>query len=348
MSETLKFLYRQFFLTPPKANVEKSNLRGQTGIVTGSNIGLGFEASRQLLELGLSHLILAVRSKEKGNNARIELAREAPGAKIEVWDLNMSNYESISQFTQRCATLPRLDFAILNAGIFKPELEINKVTGHEEVVQVNYLSTALLAIQLLPVMDKKNSTRSRPGTITIVGSETAEWAMFKEQKQDPIFPAFNNPKYFDMQDRYYTSKLLQEILLIEMCRTLPSSRGIVNVVNPGFCYGSGLHAEVTTRYRALGIVFTAIKRMIGRSTSVGARTLVDAAVAQGPASHGQYLSDCARYHFPPQLSGQKGDALSKRVWNETLKELSFANVEGILGSMKEKEMTGKSKGDYLR
>ena len=201
MSETLKFLYRQFFLAPTKVNPQKSNLRGQTGIVTGSNIGLGLEASRQLLELGLSHLILVVRNKEKGNNARIELAREAPGAKIEVWDLNMRNYESITQFTHRCAMLPRLDFVILNAGIFKPELEINKAICHEEVVQVNYLSTALLAIQLLPVVDKKNTSRSRPGTITIVGSETAEWAVFKEQKETQIFSAFNNPKYFDMQNR---------------------------------------------------------------------------------------------------------------------------------------------------
>ncbi len=224
MSVTLQFLYRQFFLTPTKPSSQKSNLRGQIGIVTGSNIGLGLEASRQLLEIGLSHLILAVRNKEKGEHARIELAREAPGAKIEIWDLNMSNYESITQFSQKCATLPRLDFVILNAGIFKPELEINKVTGHDEVVQVNYLSTVLLAIQLLPIMDKKNSSRSRPGTITIVGSETAEWAKFKEQKEHPIFPAFENPKYFDMEDRYYTSKLLQEMALIEICRIVPSSR----------------------------------------------------------------------------------------------------------------------------
>lgn len=159
------------------------------------------------------------------------------------------------------------------------------VTGHEEVLQVNYLSIALLAIQLLPIMDKINSFRSRPGTITIVGSRPAEWAILKEQEQNPIFPAFNNPIYFDMSVRYYTSKFLREILLIEICRTLPSSWGIVNVVNPDFCYSLGLHTTITIRFRAFGIVFTAIKRMIRRSTSVGARTLMDAAVVQGRASH---------------------------------------------------------------
>ena len=291
MLDTLKFLYRQFFITPPKAFPDKHNLHGQTGIVTGSNIGLGFEASRQLLELGLSHLILAVRDRTKGKNARAELARSAPGAKIEVWDLNLSNYESVTAFSQKCATLPRLDFVILNAGVFKTTMEMNKATGHEEVLQVNYLSTALLAFQLLPIMAQKASP-SKPGTLTIVGSETAEWAAFKEQAHDPILPAFNDPKYFDLQDRYYTSKLLAEFFLVQLHHSVSSSKVIINVVNPGFCYGSGLHTEVTG---VLGVIFGIYKRLIGRSTSVGARTLVNAAVVQGPASHGQYLSDCAPY-----------------------------------------------------
>lgn len=66
-----------------------------------------------------------------------------------------------------------------------------------------------------------------------------------------------------MQDRYYTSKLLQEIALIELCCIVSSSKGIVNVVNSGFCYGSALQTEVTTRFRVLGIIVTFAKRMIG-------------------------------------------------------------------------------------
>lgn len=67
MSETLKFLCRQFFFTPTKVNPQKSNLCGQTGIVTGSNIGLGLEASRQLLELGLSRVGRFQRAKGNPN-----------------------------------------------------------------------------------------------------------------------------------------------------------------------------------------------------------------------------------------------------------------------------------------
>ena len=285
----LHFLYRQFAVTPPAASPLAIQLQGQTGIVTGSNVGLGLEASRQLLGLGLSHLILAVRDEKKGAAARDDLAKGAPGANIEVWKLDMSSYDSVTGFAQRCSTLSRLDFVILNAGVFKMKLEINQSTGHDEVVQVNYLSTALLTILLLPVLAEKKEKTPKPSRIVIVSSETAAWCSFKEQDSDPILSAFNKPKFFDMQDRYYTSKLLQELLLVKLAKFVPSSVAVVNAVNPGFCYGSSLHRDATG---AIGTVFSSFKRAIGRPTSIGARTLVDAAVVQGIESHGKYLGDC--------------------------------------------------------
>ncbi|KAL8834271.1 MAG: hypothetical protein Q9170_003816, partial [Blastenia crenularia] len=289
MALYLKFLNSQLFTTPSKADPKKINLQGQTGIVTGSNIGLGLEASRQLLGLGLSYLILAVRDKTKGETARQDLARGAPDAKIEVWDLNLSNYQSVQQFVDRCSSLQRLDFAILNAGLMRTGMEINSLTGHEEVVQVNYLSTALFALLLLPVLEVKRGNARKPGRITIVSSEMGAMAKFKEQKQDPILPAFNDPKAYDMNDRYSTSKLLEQLFVASLVQRVPRSKAVVNLVNPGLCYGTGFHTTLTG---ALAVTFGAFKRVIGRPTAIGARTLVDAAVVQGDESHGKYFSDC--------------------------------------------------------
>ena len=232
-----------------------------------------------------------MRDKKKGENARQDLTRTAPEAKIEVWDLNLSNYQSVQQFAQRCSSLPRLDFAILNAGLLKPQLEINSITGHDEVIQVNYLSTALLTILLLPVIQAKQVDPKRPGRITIVSSEMGDMAKFKEQKETPILPAFNNPKYFDLNDRYATSKLLEQFFVESLVQRVPGSKAVINAVNPGLCYGTGFHTEFTGM---LAFSFGLFKRLIGRSTPVGARTLVDAAVVQGDESHGKYFSDCRR------------------------------------------------------
>ncbi|KAL8984292.1 MAG: hypothetical protein Q9205_001707, partial [Flavoplaca limonia] len=329
-SDTPKFLYRQFFLTPSATFPHQHNLEGQIGIVTGSNSGLGFEASRQLLSLRISRLILAVRDLPKGEEARRKLAHAAPWAIIDVWQLDLSSYASVQAFARRCDALPKLDFAILNAGILKVEMQVNKSTGHEEVLQVNYLSTALLAIVLLPIL-AKSSRVSKAGKLTIVGSETAEWAKFQERTSKPILAAFNEPRSFDLQDRYYTSKLLEEFFVSSLCQTVSRYKVVVNIANPGFCYGSGLHAEVTG---ALGLVFGIYKRMIGRSIAIGARTLVNAAVIQGEQSHGRYLSNCAMAPFALMIEEKSKEAGGTTLWSETMAEFSFADAERIVEWMR--------------
>lgn len=52
--------------------------------------------------------------------------------------------------------LSRLDIVILNARVFGSGFNIVPETGHENSVQVNYLSTMLLSILLLPVLKIKS------------------------------------------------------------------------------------------------------------------------------------------------------------------------------------------------
>lgn len=96
-ASTSQYLYRQLFVTPPVLSKSKFNLTGKTAVVTGSNIGLGLECVRQLLDLGLSKLILAVRDESKGETACKELStgRGLAAGVIEVWKLDLSSYDSI-------------------------------------------------------------------------------------------------------------------------------------------------------------------------------------------------------------------------------------------------------------
>ena len=282
------FLHRQLFVTPPLLDPSVFNLRGKTAIVTGSNGGLGLECSRQLLDLGLSRLILAVRDERKGQAAREDLAAGRKACDIQVWKIDLSSYDSIIAFVERCKTLPTLDMAVLNAGLFKNQFELNPVTRHDEVVQVNYLSTALLTILLLPVVQAK--AQQSPGRIVIVNSDASAQAKFKERKQPRLFHAFDDPKNFDAIERYITSKLLGQLFLVELAKRVPPTVAIVNAVSPGLCRGSSLHREMNSGM--LGAMFSGYKRVLGRPTDVGARTLTDAAVNHGQETHGQYLSEC--------------------------------------------------------
>ncbi|KAL8794098.1 MAG: hypothetical protein Q9195_003283 [Heterodermia aff. obscurata] len=141
----LSFFQGQFFDKVPAVSSRDINLAGKTAIFTGSNAGLGLECARQLLDLGLSKLILAIRSEPRGQSTLAELSRGKdlnPNA-IEVWKLDLGNYDSVINFSERVGTLEHLDLVILNAGMFKVTEAFeafHPATGYEEDIQINYLS----------------------------------------------------------------------------------------------------------------------------------------------------------------------------------------------------------------
>lgn len=293
-ASTKQYLRRQFFVTPPTVTPHQADLTGKTAIVTGSNIGLGLECARQLLDLNLGKLILAVRTPSKGEAARDDLLSSSkrklhPDA-IEVWPLDLSNRDSVVQFAKRADTLEHLNIAVMNAGLYKVEKSIDPATGFEEDVLVNFLSTALLTTLLLPVIKAKRST-SDPGRITLVSSDTAGWAKFHERTSEPLLAAFTDtPAKWDMQERYGTSKLLGQLFLSELSDRVDAADVTVDACNPGFCYGSGLQRD--GEGTILGFVVGAITRIIGRTVPEGARSLTEAAARFGQEVHGQYVEDC--------------------------------------------------------
>jgi NAD(P)-dependent dehydrogenase (short-subunit alcohol dehydrogenase family) len=108
-------LSNHLFATLP---VPTADLTDHTFLVTGSNTGIGFAAAVHLARLGPAHLILAVRDLKKGEAAKAQILAETgfSGA-LDVWELDMADFESVKTFAQRATSLERLDGALLNAGI---------------------------------------------------------------------------------------------------------------------------------------------------------------------------------------------------------------------------------------
>jgi NAD(P)-dependent dehydrogenase (short-subunit alcohol dehydrogenase family) len=278
-------------LHKPKLPPASTNLSGQVGIVTGGSSGLGFQCCRQLLGFKMDLLIIAVRSQRKGEEASAKLLEEYPEAKIEVWELKMGSYDSIQAFVRRVEQLGRLDFAILNAGLVKAEFELNATTGHEETVQINYLSTALLSVLLLPPLKSKSPPGS-PGRLTIVGSGTAYFAAFPNRNEVPLLASFDkqlNPEKKALEpETYWVSKLLGHLFLVKLVNYVSAEDVVVNIVDPGLCSGSQLNRETGG---VVGIVMAIMKSLLGRKPEIGASTYIDAAVVKGKETHGCYIAD---------------------------------------------------------
>ena len=276
--------FKNQFRTKPTWPPKDTDLAGKVAIVTGANQGLGLEASDQLLSFGLSRLIIAVRSVAKGEAAGDILRVKYPKASIDVFHLDMSSYDSIRAFVTQVERLERLDIAILNAGVRKMKFELVSSTGHEETIQVNYVSTALLCILLLPVL-KRKSAEGR-GRISIVSSGLAFHAKFRNRTASPLLPSFDDAKNFDVIDQYNTSKLLGMMFLYKLADYVPAEDVVVNLVDPGFVNGTSLTRELSSVGAALMAPW---KLIAARSLKVGASTYADAAVIKGKESHACYI-----------------------------------------------------------
>lgn len=279
------FFNNQFKAKPhwPSPN---TNLSGQTAIVTGSNTGLGYHAALQLLGLKLSHLILAVRSPERGEAAASKLRQLHPKATIEVWNLDMSSYPSIQAFTRRVeSALPRIDIVILNAGVMKQKFGTVKATGHEETFQINYLSTILLTLLLLPVLKAKRLPNNPPTHLTIASAALTLLASFPQKASSPLFPALDNPKTYSAEN-YNTSKLLCQFFLWNLTDYVSANDVIVNLADPAWCKGTELNRDANS---VVAKVAMKLFGLLGRTQEVGASCFVDAVVNHGKESHGCFL-----------------------------------------------------------
>lgn len=146
--DPISFLKRQWTSIPQPT----APFTGQTIIVTGSNIGLGLEAARHYVSLGAAKVILAVRTRSKGEEAAADIARTTGLPNVcEVWELDMADFESVKAFGKRAAGLGRLDAVLENAGIATRKY-VKTNEGFEQTIAVNVVGTFLLALNLLPIL----------------------------------------------------------------------------------------------------------------------------------------------------------------------------------------------------
>ena len=101
-----------------KFSVQSSpSLKGKVALVTGGNIGLGYETVKALASRG-AHVVLAARNEEKGRNAVKALMNENPNASIEFLQLDLASLESIRKSAEEFNKNHKvLDILVNNAGI---------------------------------------------------------------------------------------------------------------------------------------------------------------------------------------------------------------------------------------
>ncbi|KAK1633265.1 short chain dehydrogenase [Colletotrichum phormii] len=129
------------------------DLRDQVIIVTGGNVGLGFETIRQLSKHNPARIYLAARSKDKAEKAIQTLKEENPKAtNITFLKLDLASFDSVkAAAADFLSKESRLDILVNNAGIMMTPEGLS-TEGYEIQFGTNVMGPALFTQLLLPII----------------------------------------------------------------------------------------------------------------------------------------------------------------------------------------------------
>ncbi|WP_243073595.1 SDR family NAD(P)-dependent oxidoreductase [Microbacterium sp. SS28] len=123
---------------------------GRRIVVTGANSGTGKQAAERLAKAGAS-VVLAVRSRERGEAAQAEIRAAVPDADLEVRTLDLADLSSVRAFATAILTPGEpLDVLVNNAGVMNPPRRRETMDGFELQLGTNFLGPFLLTSLLLP------------------------------------------------------------------------------------------------------------------------------------------------------------------------------------------------------
>lgn len=236
-----------------------SSLEDKIAIVTGANVGLGFETTLALAEKGMQ-VVVAARNETKANNAINTIKNRFPDAKVKFIKLDLGSLSSIKSFADFfLRESGKLDLLVNNAGIMMPPYSLTR-DGFESQFGTNYLGHFLLTGLLLPAL--KNGENARVVTVSSIAHKYG-----KIQWDD-----LNFSKSYDKMKAYSQSKLACLIFAYELDRRFRKT---------GF-HAESLAAHPGVSSTNLGHQLSPVLRYffpkIGQTAEAGARPILMAAL----------------------------------------------------------------------
>lgn len=158
--------------TPRWTAADVPDQQGRTVVITGGNIGIGFETAQALAQRGAT-VVLACRNPGRATDAQARIAAAAPAANVSTLPLDLASLASIRQAAETLrASHPRIDVLINNAGGMRHDHSLTE-DGFESTLATNHLGpfafTGLVIERLLTTPGSRVVTVSsighRRGTI---------------------------------------------------------------------------------------------------------------------------------------------------------------------------------------
>ncbi len=242
---------------------EMPSQKGKVSIVTGANVGLGYETALGLAKKDCT-VVLACRNHDKAEEAKRKILKVVPEAVLEIILIDLKNLDSVHGFAEEFRVkYSRLDLLIMNAGIMMPPYSTTK-DGFESQMGVNYFAHFLLCNLLFPIIKKTDNAR-----IVTLGS-------LAHRKGKIDFDNLNSEKKYSKWGAYSMSKLACIMFAYELQRRidLAGVNAISVAAHPGLSNTNLAHHLPGFMEK----LFAPLTSLIGQSAKEGAKPTLMAAL----------------------------------------------------------------------
>ena len=189
---------------------------GRRVVITGANSGTGKEAAKRLGAAG-AHVIMAVRTPAKGEQAKAEILAAHPHARLEIRRIDLADLASVRAFADGLAAdgVP-VDLLLNNAGVMMPPTRMTTADGFELQFGSNFLGPFALTMHLLPLMLTAATDPAGPRVVTMA-SGAANFGRIR----------FDDPQWTRRYGpiRAYAQSKLADLLFARHLAMLATQRG---------------------------------------------------------------------------------------------------------------------------
>ena len=301
--------------------VDIGDQTGRVAIVTGANSGIGYEAAKALADKGAT-VIVASRSRDRGEEAVASILESAPAARVELMLLDLANLDSIRAFvTAFTDRFDRLDMLINNAGVMMPPERQETTDGFELQIGTNHLGHFALTIPLLGLLAATEGSR-------VVNVSSSAQNFGKLDLDDLQWTS----RRYDRMGSYGASKIANMLFTQELQRRLEDAGAstIVTACHPGW---------TATNLQKSSPLIRWLNPLFGMKPWQGALPTLYAAVSPDVVGGGYYgpdglgtLRGYPAVNKPAAISTDA--AAARRLWelSEQLVGLDASQVETIAPS----------------
>jgi len=286
---------------------------GRLAVITGANSGTGKEAARRLAAAG-AHVVMAVRTPAKGEQARAEILAQHPGARLDVRRVDLADLASVREIADGLlADGAPIDLLINNAGVMAPPARMTTADGFELQFGSNFLGPFALTVRLLPLVLAAPAPR-----VVTMSSGVASYGRIR-------FDDLQWERRRYSANLSYAQSKLADLLLAQHLAAVAAQRGWQlrsTAAHPGFTRtnlqtaGAGLGRDKPKR-----TLFNSLRILPSQEVGPGTEPLLYAATSAA-AVNGGYYRPGGRFGLvgptivvrPPRRA--RDAATAARLWTE--------------------------------